>query len=657
MNADFHLLVWILSWDAHALVTAPFRIFSANVFYPAPWSLAYSEHLFGLVPLFAPTYWLTSNPILATNVVIFTTQILATLAMYALARRWTSGPAAAVGAFFFAASGWRMANMAYFHIYANAWMPLVVLFTERWLDTRRRRDLAVVTIALVIQTLTSVYLAYAVLVLWAAQLGVAASTRPHLGRSEWLGILFAGATTLVIFGIACIPYLRLRVLGVIPAFGSSPAQYTLTEMGLRPYFAASAVAKFFEAQSVGWVGGVLVVVGLLQRDSVMRRAAILGAIVALVGTVLAFGPGIFVAGRVLWSPYRILQAVLPGFGTIRLPVRFLVITQVGLALLAALGASRAFASLRLSAVAASAVASALVATTLVLAPLPTLPLHEEIVGSAVPPAYRWLAKNGAGGALLELPRAELKARARRMYLSTYHWLPTIDGYSAYPVRTTGYLYSIARALPDEDALQALVDNVDVQWILVHLAEMPDANLWLHGQLPVGLERIGRWDDDLLLRVRRPVDAADVRERLLSTEETIGGVPLAPIVGECPGALFPVGPVRYSPSGDEARVTVGVRNDSTKTWPGFGLVPRHLVYLRTRVLDMRNADPIHQFDTPVGRDLEPGATASVNVQVPLRSRELPQILEFELVQVGDGSLVACGVSTLPVKLEVPSVPRA
>ena len=51
VKADFDLLVWILSWDSHALLTAPWHIFSANSFYPSPLSLAYSEHLFGLVPL------------------------------------------------------------------------------------------------------------------------------------------------------------------------------------------------------------------------------------------------------------------------------------------------------------------------------------------------------------------------------------------------------------------------------------------------------------------------------------------------------------------------------------------------------------------------------------------------------------------------------
>jgi hypothetical protein len=45
------LTTWILAWDVHALRTAPFRFFDANMFHPHRWALAYTEHLLGRVPL------------------------------------------------------------------------------------------------------------------------------------------------------------------------------------------------------------------------------------------------------------------------------------------------------------------------------------------------------------------------------------------------------------------------------------------------------------------------------------------------------------------------------------------------------------------------------------------------------------------------------
>ena len=69
---DPWLVQWILGWDTHALTTEPWRLFEANIFYPAPHTLALSEHLLGYWPLFAPVYLATANPTLAYNVTLLT---------------------------------------------------------------------------------------------------------------------------------------------------------------------------------------------------------------------------------------------------------------------------------------------------------------------------------------------------------------------------------------------------------------------------------------------------------------------------------------------------------------------------------------------------------------------------------------------------------
>ena len=62
IERDIYLTTWILAWDTHALTHDPTHLFQANVFYPAPSSLARSEHMLGSVPLFAPVYLATGNP-------------------------------------------------------------------------------------------------------------------------------------------------------------------------------------------------------------------------------------------------------------------------------------------------------------------------------------------------------------------------------------------------------------------------------------------------------------------------------------------------------------------------------------------------------------------------------------------------------------------
>jgi hypothetical protein len=656
VKADFALLVWILSWDSHALLTAPWHIFSANTFYPSPLSLAYSEHLFGLVPLFSPWYWATGNPILSVNIVILTTQVLSSLAMYALARRWTSPAAAAVGAFFYAYSGWRMATASYVHIHSVQLLPVVLLFTERWLDRGARRDWVVLTGALVLQSLTSVYLAYILFITWGAELVLTLwFRRGHVTRRSLRGVVAAGGIVVAAFGASCLPYLELRRLGVIPSFDDGSLRPSLTEMGLVPFFAASAVKAYFMSQSVGVIGAVLVALGLWQRNRERRYAVALGVAFVACGVLLAFGPGIWIAGYVLWSPYRILRGMVPGFATIRIPSRFLLIAQLGFALLASLGAARLFERARLRGLPSSAAALAIVLASLALAPLPQLPLHEEVVGARVPPAYRWLAVNGAGRPLLELPHPDLESRARRVILSTYHWLPTIDGYSAYPVRTAGYLYGIARGLPGEGALQKLADSVDVGWILVHLDDSADAEQWLHGELPVGLERVGRWQNDLLLRLTRSGDSS-VRARLVSTKETMGGVPLVPLSGPCPGTIALASSPTASPIGDETRITVKVRNDSSSVWPGFAMLPRHALHVRASMIDPDGAI-IARALAALPQDVRPNEETDVGVALPIRASDFPLDLTVELIQLGDAPLSECGVAPLTVHLNRPAKPSA
>ena len=61
---DALLNVWIMAWDGHALLSAPGHLFDANIFYPYPRTLAYSELLLSNALLSWPITLLTGNPVL-----------------------------------------------------------------------------------------------------------------------------------------------------------------------------------------------------------------------------------------------------------------------------------------------------------------------------------------------------------------------------------------------------------------------------------------------------------------------------------------------------------------------------------------------------------------------------------------------------------------
>ncbi|MBI4476180.1 MAG: hypothetical protein HY654_03345, partial [Acidobacteria bacterium] len=96
---------WILSWVADHLlqalrgdVTALGRVWHANIFYPEPYALAYSEHLAAQAIQILPVYAVTWNPILCYNLLFLSTFILSGLGMFLLVRALTADAVAALAA-------------------------------------------------------------------------------------------------------------------------------------------------------------------------------------------------------------------------------------------------------------------------------------------------------------------------------------------------------------------------------------------------------------------------------------------------------------------------------------------------------------------------------------------------------------------------------
>src|SRR5258706_2609931 len=97
---DPSLNLWALGWDLRTLSEHPSwlltgRVFDAPIFFPAPNTLAYSDHLLLQAVGVWPLYALTHHLILCYNAVLIASLMLAALAMHVLARALTGSEAAA----------------------------------------------------------------------------------------------------------------------------------------------------------------------------------------------------------------------------------------------------------------------------------------------------------------------------------------------------------------------------------------------------------------------------------------------------------------------------------------------------------------------------------------------------------------------------------
>jgi hypothetical protein len=114
-SSDPYFSIWRLGWVAHAIVTSPRELFQANIFYPAPATLGYSDAI--LLPgiLTAPFFWAEINPVLIYNVAFLAAFVLSGWAAFRLALRLTAHvPASIVAGIIFAFTPYRFCH--YMHL-------------------------------------------------------------------------------------------------------------------------------------------------------------------------------------------------------------------------------------------------------------------------------------------------------------------------------------------------------------------------------------------------------------------------------------------------------------------------------------------------------------------------------------------------------------
>jgi hypothetical protein len=170
---------WILAWNVHALITDPLNLFNANIFYPVQNTLALSEHMIAVVPIFAPAYLLTGNPILAYNKVFFMAFILSGLTMFLMFHHWTEKIwAALLSGCLFAFAPIRFSQLSHIQLANFYWAPLVFLFLNRFLWSKRWADLAWLAVFYWLQMLASVYLG------WFITIGVGVYVLYHMIRID-----------------------------------------------------------------------------------------------------------------------------------------------------------------------------------------------------------------------------------------------------------------------------------------------------------------------------------------------------------------------------------------------------------------------------------------------------------------------------------------
>ena len=493
---DAQVLAWSLAWVCHALISAPLKLFDANIFYPAPSQLTGGEHFLSSQLVFCPVFVLSNNALISAAVLAFLSYPIAALLMRSLL---LAGGAHRATAFFmgllFALGPLRVPANLHVIQYLNLYFPAVALALLRLRDIPDFRGVGALSCVVALSLLSAYYLAVmiaVVLVLWcASELWRASRTSKKVVvlvvLAVGLAVLPMIAMSLPYFGRGDVTtatasdytwrsrelYLTYRdtpgvreLVSYIAAHGArnptsgDPA----TVMALATRGAMFMLPQWFGMLSLG-LAAVGLCVGVL-RVPLLRRFVIPGGTLIIVGSLLMLLPLVTLAG--------------PGFGTwlggvvpaplklFRFPWRFIVLIGFGMSLC---GAAAVEAVRRWLGVAGSAFVWLMVAASVAyydgrfVAAMQPIPAQSQ-------PIYQVLAsipRSGEPEPVLELPSADVRGNGlvwESMLGSTHHWLPLVNGMVSYPPRHAPEVKAAIDRLPDRDALDALVNLTHLRWLIL-----------------------------------------------------------------------------------------------------------------------------------------------------------------------------------------------
>jgi len=463
--------VWNVAWVAHALTTAPTTVFDANIFFPNPHALAFSEANL-LAGVLAIPAWVISggNPYAAYNSVVLMAFTFAALSAYFLARTVGSSRfGAAIAALIYGYSPYMFAHLPHIQLLMTFGPALSLAMLHRFVDQPTTRRAIGLGLSLTVTGLACAY--YGIFIGLIVTIGViwfAVTDGRWRSWHYWALSALAAAVTVACITPFFLPYLDIQNDGFVRRLEEA-RPYSTTGRA----FLASAVLvhrwmlPLIESWSDVLFPGFLAIalslgaVWLTWQHRTLERWRMVGfyLVVAVVSYWITMGPD--------GGLYTVLYHTLPVFSFLRAPIRMGVLVTLVTGILAALALTwlgarvRAFRPAGLALIAIAVIESWVGPLELAKAP-------------EVPAVYKRLARLPRAG-VAEFPfyrgSNERFLNTDYMLMSTFHWQPILNGYSDHFPPDYFTSREALNSFPSRAAVD-LMREKGVRWVVVHHNRYP-----------------------------------------------------------------------------------------------------------------------------------------------------------------------------------------
>jgi hypothetical protein len=464
--------------------------------YPEPRTLTFSDAMPVEASIAAPLLWAALPPVLVHNLLLLAGIVLSAAGIAMLAVSLTGSRAAGVTAgIVFAFVPYRFEHYMHMELQWTVWIPWAFWALHRTFETGSRRHAGLVGAFVALQFMSSIYYGVflATLLGLSSALLLCATARADL-RSRLSALGIAAATAAILTAPYAIPYAATthrvghRSEEQVRTYSARPSSYLVATdtnylYGERFLSRGRPERRLFP----GVLAVLLAITGLL-----LRRPSV-EAIVYLLALAAAFEMSLGFYGY----SFPFLYHHVPVFDGLRAPARLGIFVVFFLAVLAAYGHSA------LESVLAPRARRVLlvVISAVLLLEYWVAPLHLTPFANEPPPLYVWLASQPRGVVAefpLPAPDALPGNEAWYAYMSTFHWMPMINGYSGYYPASYLSRLAILRSMPDDSALEALA-RAGARYVIVHPALYTSADadriVSAIGRSPLFFE-LGRFDDGL-----------------------------------------------------------------------------------------------------------------------------------------------------------------